>query len=132
MTATDRQFLYGMPGAQHMEFTPEAVLRYSAEDPVTVEQWTVHPPRHHLPTAGHLLEWLAESDYDVDEGWWEDASGAATSPEVIAAAEALLDLMASKLVYRMANRHVATMHYRWDGDDKGRGKYLLISREERP
>lgn len=120
-------YLYGTPGAENMEFDPESVLEHETNDLVTIEEWAVKPPRSHLPEADVLLDWLAESDYEVTEGWWESATDACDD-ELKAAAEALLDLMASKITFRMADRHIANLTYRWDGDEDT-GEYVLVARE---
>lgn len=119
-----RDRLYGTPGAEDLHFDPESVLEQVIDQEVDVEEWTTKPPRTHLPTVDDLLEWLADSDYDVTEGWWESATDATADPDVRAAADALLDTMASKVTFRMADRHVATHHYRWEGDDVD-GEYVL-------
>jgi len=129
-TPTEEQHLYGKPGDEHMHFDAQDVLDSCDGDEVEIEEWTVHPPRYHLPPAVNLLEWLAESDYDVTEEWWESASDAAADPEVVAAAEALLDAMASKITYRMADKRVAVHKYRWvpaaEPAYEGDGEYVLV------
>lgn len=126
MTATDDR-LYSAPGAEYMHFDPHEVLDTLIDDEVEVEEWTVMPSRWHYPTVSHLLEWLA--DHETAEGWWESAYDATLNPEVIAAADALLETMASKITFRMAHKHVATLKYRWEGDDFDDGEYVMISRK---
>lgn len=127
-TDAEREFLYGCPGAEHMEFDPESVCEGTMDQEVAIEEWTVKHPRSHLPTADALLDWLAESDYEVTEGWWDSAVDAAAHEDVKVAAEALLDLMASKITFRMADRHIANLTFRWEGDDLD-GEYVLVGRE---
>lgn len=128
-TITDpSNYLYGTPGAEHMEFDAESVLEHQTDDEIVVEEWTVRHPRTHLPTAGLLLDWLAESDYEVTEDWWESATDATAQEDVRAAAEALLDLFASHITYRMADRHIANLRYRWNGDEDD-GEYVMVARE---
>lgn len=116
---TAPELLYGLPGAERMERDPEYVL--DAIDPedgaeVLVEEWTVAPVRQHLPAPTALVEHAIEhaADYgEVDEGWSDAAERAGRDPEVIAQAGKLLDAIAARIDYRMADRHVATLRYRW-------------------
>lgn len=76
---------------------------------MTVEEWSVHPPEHHLPSAESIVEYVLEmaADNEVDEGWCEQAEGANT-PAVLAIAEALRLAIASHIRYRMAADLMAT------------------------
>lgn len=112
MTETNDR-LYGQPGDEHMHFDAESVLDSCDKDEVEIEEWTVRPPREHLPPVDHLLEWIAESDYDVTEEWWESARDAVAHEDVKALAEKLLETIAEHITYRMADRRVAVHTYRW-------------------
>lgn len=132
-TPVEEQRLFGKNGDEHMHFDPESVLDSCDGDEVEIEEWEVYPPRHHLPPAEHLLEWIAESDYDVTEEWWESASDAVAHDDVKAAAETLLDLIASNITYRMASKRVAIHKYRWVPAEEpayeGDGEWVLVIKE---
>lgn len=131
--AVTAEHLFCHPGAEVMDLTFAASLdrqwgwhidRWKYEvrpgcasggvglpDPLTmtVEEWSVHPPAHHLPNADWLLDTLLEhaSDGEVDEGWHEDATEACGAPAAQAVAEALLAVIATGIKYRMAADEVA-------------------------
>lgn len=133
--AIDR--LYGEPEAEELFADPGEVIAHALgyEDPdpddgpllVQVEEWTVHPPRHHLPSAEMVRDWIA--------GWVDDGanselsdptpfdrvlgfhSGDGVDPDVEAAAEHLLDVIASKVTWRQADQLVARHAYRVRGTD---------------
>jgi len=105
---TDR--LYGQPGAEEMYRSAEDV--YECEDLApgnVIEEWSVHQPRRDAPSVDTILSWITDhiSDYgEVDESattWWDEA---AEHPAVIAAFDAALNVMASKVAYRMADTHL--------------------------
>lgn len=139
ITPDDR--LYGLMDAEHLHNDP--VMVYEVEvmdvyDPmperIEVEEWTVAPQRNHLPDAGDLLEWLHETACDrmeVDEGWCDHMEAATKKSDVIAAAEALLDLLASKNQYRMADQLVATHVITFDakGEPLLDGEPMYVKRE---
>lgn len=116
--------LYGTPGAEILYFDAFEALEAEATETVEIEVWTVRPPRDHLPSTAHLLEWIAESDYEVTEGWYDHALDATRHPDALNAAETLLDLIADNIDFRMADKHVATQTYTWTGSDLD-GEYVL-------
>lgn len=119
--------LYGTVGAEELFIDPETAYESQVEpwrdDPLTpgkrveIEEWDVHPTRYHMPTADALLDWIAEwtvENGEVGEGFEIDsATGAA---DVKAAAETLLDLMASKVTYTMARTHLRSLWVTWTDD----------------
>lgn len=91
---------------------------------VTFLAHSVHEAISHLPDADWLLSELRERTCEwgeVDEGFTEQISRILESPEVTAAAQALLDLIASKITYRMADKviFVATVSL-WPKDPEAR------------
>lgn len=140
MSAPER--LYGLAGAESMERDPEYVL--DDVDPggeLVVEEWTVAPARRHLPTAERLLDWVIEWAGDageVDEHWTDRAADVALDSAVVARADELLDALAARIGYRMADRHVADLRYRWvpmatppAGTGGELGSWDLVERIER-
>lgn len=116
---TDR--LYGRPGAEYL-YDDLATVYEEADwgerpDRVEIEEWTVTEPIEHLPNATTALEYLAECACDelVEHVWctWETA---ATDPDVVAAMQATLELLASKVTGRMASKHVATHTITFDDE----------------
>ena len=118
--------LYGAPDAEILyddwADAADAALGWcdpSNGDPVTIEEWTVHPPSYHLPSAARVVEWVDEQvvlDGEISEPVYDDWESASTHPDVIAAFQAALDVMASKVSGRMANEKVATHEVTWDAD----------------
>lgn len=90
--------------------------------PPPVEEWDAYPPAYHLPDA----EWAAESaaehacctDMTEDGGdeWW----ALRKDPEVIAAFQAALDVLASKVAYRVARNRIAI----WDPPIEKGGEWV--------
>lgn len=131
--------LYGQDGAEELYSdlgdAYESDIEQCAPDPDPCEcesheilEWTVHPPRYHLQTAESILVRVVG---DLDE-WTEsdDWSEAIEQPDVLAAMDAVLDLMASKVTYRMADRLVATHQITWDAKGEplvnGEPMYLTV------
>jgi len=96
------EHLYGLQFAEDLHFDPADVVQQwldqSDEDEVPdfiIEEWSVHPPRYHLPSTERLLEWIAEwsvENGEVAEGFEpRDGMGEAAKE----ASEALLDIIAS-------------------------------------
>ena len=111
------EFLYGVPGAEHLALDPDTVLDCefdNAAEEVELEEWTVRPATDHLPRADRLLEWIEETAYDygeVDEGFSDHLNNIMGREDVRAAASALLELIASKVTYCMADTLVSTTTY---------------------
>lgn len=136
-TTTIDERLYGPPGAELMYLGIDEALdaedaHTSPGDTIRLEEWTVLPPRRHLPSVDLLLEHLEEHAYDQDV----DTDGAdyiVDTPELRAQAETFLDAVAGAVRWRQADRHVADHLYRVDGDDDDRSLTYLgrIAIEER-
>ena len=109
--------LYGTPDDERLDCDPdEAVQSYldgfCGEFPVTItlEEHDTYPPRVHFPSGDYAAEWCAEwsADNDTDEGFGDQAMDAAKDPAVVAAFDAAIDLLASKITYRMADKVTAS------------------------
>jgi hypothetical protein len=111
---TDR--LYGKPQAESLYTSLDLAIDAAIDDlydtpgvrEVIIEEWTVHPPQHHLPDAEQIVDWVIEWAADsgeVAEGWGEDLW--ADDPDLLVAAEALRDAIADKVGFRMADRMIA-------------------------
>lgn len=125
------QRLYGLPESEDLYFDPASVYESECEpfiDPIeereagrsfTIEEWTVHPPQEHLPKVGHVLDFIAEWPDEwgeVSEGYSEHLGKAMDNDDVRAAVQALIDVIASKVTYRMAAEQVATHKVTWDDE----------------
>lgn len=117
--------LYGTVGAEEMYLDPAEVYESdiepwhepSTEARIEVEEHDVHPPRYHLPTVDCLLEWVSEWACDmgeVGEGYVDHMEAAIAGEDVQQAADALLDLIAARIPYRMANKHLRSLWVTWD------------------
>lgn len=118
MSDVDRSRLYGLPGAMHLH----AALNDAIEEawdvtdkdgtPPVIEEFTVHEPQYHLPSAGSLAEHCADiaDESETDEDAAEEFRIASEDPDVLAALQAAIDVMASKVNYRMSNELVAIWH----------------------
>ena len=122
----EAKFLYGYEGAEQLNDDPEDVAEYlwdSAADefegPFLVEKWTVAPARKHLPESWRVLDFIAEwtsENGEVDEGFDDHMADLLHRPGVVAQVEAMLDFIAARIGYRMADQLVDTqMWWRRDG-----------------
>ena len=123
--------LYGQPDAEHMEWDPASVWEAGIEPhwsddpdvdgrgPWTIEKWTTHPPSKHLPSIGHLVdyisEWVADSG-EVDEGGAEDFADAVH--EARPWVDLLMVQIASRVAYRMADKKVGEHVITLDENDE--------------
>lgn len=111
--------LYGEPGAEHMCFDPAEVYEnLDIEAPLTpdytieIEEWSVSPPTHHMPSAERALEYIVEwtgENGQIDEDANDQWIAASAEPDVVAMMQAALDLLASKVTYRMADKLLRTL-----------------------
>ena len=82
-----------------------------------LEEWTVAPTRTHLPTAHSVLEHISEWSVDygmLDEFGANEITDACFAADVVVAIEYILDLIASKINYGMADKQVAIHTITWD------------------
>lgn len=95
---------------------------YEPEDgPCVIEEWTVHPPRYHLPSAPEIAAWLvdeAELNGDLTDEAGETLRRQLRHPEILTAADALLEALAARMTYRMADEMVAEHDVTFDADGK--------------
>ena len=121
----DETRLYGVPGAEHLHFDPAACYETDIEcwvdehdrRPRLIEEWSVKDCTDHLPAADDLLLWMVEWTGDhgeLDEDGFGAFENASKKDDVVAAAEALRTLLASKVGYRMADQHLRTLTVTWD------------------
>ena len=121
--------LYGAPYAEQLYPDPagayEAQIephleRYGAlvdhEAKATIEEWTVADQRQFLPSPDTVLEDLCErvADDAVHEYMYERLENIVGTEEIVQAVEAVLALIASKIDFWMAEKHVATHTITWD------------------
>jgi hypothetical protein len=107
--------LYGLPGDEFLDSTPEAVVdrlidRVLAGDHGVIEEWSVRPAHEHFPSVSLLLDWLVE--WTNENGEWSDDLGQdefVGEPEVVAAADRLLDACARHLTASMADELLRTI-----------------------
>jgi hypothetical protein len=122
-----RERLYGVPDAESLYDDLGSAYERQIEDyvddhdrrPRVLVEWTVHPPKHHLPHASTIVEWLAEraaEDGGIDEGYSDHIDAIMRAPEVLVAADALLDAIAARITYRMAHEKVAEHVITWDAE----------------
>lgn len=114
--------LYGTPGAEILWDDPATVYETEIEGDVgdlvnfVVEEWTVCNPRSLLLSAEHLAEHVSEMIDDVGEGGYERLAVIAADPEVVAAFDSAVALMASKWVWRQADTKVTDHYVTFDAD----------------
>lgn len=120
----DRTRLYGSEDAEVLFFDIADVYETDIEPwvdehdrrPRTIEEYTVHPAEYHLPAADdiveHVIEWIA--DNDVTEGVFDGWETASKHEDVQQAFRDALNLLASKVTGRMADKLVATHTITWD------------------
>jgi hypothetical protein len=130
--------LFGLPGAERMYFDIESVEPdepdfYEDRVPWIIEEWSVLPAVTHLPSAEHVLEYMAEwvgEQGEVDEYGCEHWTDFVTDPEVVAAAENLRTVFASKISYRMADKmlreHLVTWNEAGDPLLDGQPMYVAL------
>lgn len=107
--------LYGLPGSEYLVFDPSEVVEQwlcDAEDDeprvFVIEEFSVHPTRYHLPDADRLLEWINE--WTCENGEVGEDMELDCGDEVTAAVEALLDLIAAKVTWCMADKKLRELH----------------------
>ena len=123
MVSRDR--LFGVPDAENLHFdlasAYESEIEPWIEDggraPGVIEEWTVHPPEYHLPSAERIAEDIIENAADdTTEGYYDATAHIWKEADVLAAAEALRQVIASHITYRMADKKVAEHQITWDDE----------------
>jgi hypothetical protein len=127
--------LYGIDGWENLYTDLSTAVEHwiddccwPEDDPVTqvvvFTEWDTVPIRNHMPDVDRVLEYIHEYTCEngcVDEGFCDKMEGATRGPDVVAAMDAVLDLIGSKNPYRMADDVVRTIGVRvtWtDTDNK--------------
>lgn len=123
--SADEQRLYCTPGAEECYFDPAAAYENQIEpwhepadgDRREIEEWSVHPPEYHVPSADSIVDHLIDliiDDGELGEGGCDQLVAAIRDADLLAAAEALRSTVASKLTYRMAHKCLRSMWVTWD------------------
>lgn len=121
------QRLYGVPGAEEMYFDPYSCYEsdidgnfdvLNPQQSFVLEEWSVHPPEYHLPTADRILEWIDEyaSDNEVTEGWSDNFP--LCDELVVEHTNSLIRLIASNITFRMADEKIAEHIVTWRDDEE--------------
>jgi hypothetical protein len=105
----------------------------SSRRPRIIEEWAVMPATSHLPSAEQVLEYMAEwvgEQGEVDEYGCDHWAFGVTDPDVVAAAENLRIVFASKISYRMADKMLREHLVTWNeaGDPLLDGHLMYTSR----
>lgn len=119
--------LYGLSGDESMHADPTDVLQQWHDDhddddvvPSHVEEWDVHSPEYHMPSAESILEWITEWAADNGElcedggEWYDDAIAA---PEAVIAANALLAIIGVNVHGRTARTKLRDIPVERRADD---------------
>lgn len=143
MTAPER--LYGVPGAEILHTTIadayEAQIDPWVDEhdlrPRVIEEWSVHPPEYHLPSAERLLDWLVEQaceDGEVDEGFTECLENAVKRQDALVYADTLRKSLGSLVTYRMADDHLRDHQITWDdnGNPLADGEPMYVKADGSP
>lgn len=110
---SDDRRLFGLAWSDVMQLDLDTVADQLWDDDdterfVTIEEWSVTDSRSLLPKSDLILDDLVERcNSEGDEDWYEKLEQAAASPDVVAAFEQAINLLASKLHYWMADKKVA-------------------------
>lgn len=117
--------LYGVPGAERMDFDLASAYESQIEPwhdehdnrPLTIEEWSVCDTVSHVPPVDLILdnacEWAGDNGL-LDEDGFYAFENAARRDDVRAAFQAALDLWASKVKFRMADKCLRTYTVTWD------------------
>lgn len=91
---------------------------YDQGDIVDIDEWSTHPPTAHLPIPEMILDWMIEqgADNETDEGWYEQAARVEHNEDVLTKAQELIDDIADRITYRMADNLLATHRIRITDD----------------
>lgn len=119
------QRLYGVPGAEVLHFDPAGTYEAKIEpwldeddrSPREIEEWSVRDSIDHVPSIDVLLEWIIDwtaENGELTEDGFEAFENAAKHPDVCQAADALLHALASKVTFRMADKHLRSLWVTWN------------------
>ena len=138
------EHLFGIPGSEHMYFDLATAYESQIDPyhdehdncPNQIEEWSVCDAKGHLIDADSLLDWASEWSADngeLDEDGWDDLANAAKTADVRAAFETALDLWASKVRYRMADKCLRTWIITWDdeGEPLADGEPIYVKAKDR-
>ena len=106
---TIEQRLFGEPGDEVLHFDIDVAWERATGD--VIEEHTVHPTTHHLPSVDGLLEWVSEwsaENGELDEYGSADIDEAMNHGDVEDAVRALYAAISGHVTYRMADEVVAT------------------------
>ncbi len=121
--------LYGTPGAEVMYSELEDCYETEIEEwregrevhAYTIEEWTVYPPRHHLPSVDQIGTWMSEwvaEDGEVCEGASEDFDKILGDVAIKSRIEQLLSAIAEKVTCRMAKDKVQDFVITFDNNNE--------------
>lgn len=138
-SSADPTRLFGIPGAERLHLSLQDCYESDIDpwhdepdhQPKMIEEWTVAPKRAHLPDASCVVDDIVErcaDGYELDEYAVDEIENIGKRDDVKAAADALLDLIASKITYRMAEKLVAEHKVTWteEGDPLIDGEPLYV------
>jgi len=117
--------LYGLPDAEYLLNTPEAVVEREFDGSperlfdveFVVEEWSATGLADFVPSADDTLRWIAEKMCEEDMIAWEEAHNdvheAVASPVAREAMENALDHLRSDLTpaFRFADRPIGKIHF---------------------
>ena len=139
--------LFGVPDAEELWFSVEEAFDSQiawwigeGEDDLsdlpiaTIEEWSVLPPIHHVPSSDRIIAWI--SDTIADEGELSDPHGADAfdeslrQPDVVDVIERLRHLIANRVTWRQAGVLVAKWTVTLDANGEPEFSRKPIERSE--
>ena len=120
--------LYGVPGSEELhgdigdayEMQIEPWLdEHDHRPPRVIEEWSVAPPERQFRAAVDIVDWMLEDAAD-DSGpdYYDQTEHLTRDTVVLAAAEALIAALVSRITYRTADKRLAEHEITWDADDE--------------
>jgi hypothetical protein len=117
--------LFGVPGSEALWDDLGSAYEQQIEpylgDETSRPPWIIEevcPPAAHLRSAGDLVDWLVEEasgNAGVD-GYYDHTEHLNRDAEIVAAAQALIAALASRITYRVADKRLAEHTITWDAD----------------
>jgi hypothetical protein len=105
----DQTVIEPLPGGDRRVVDLATVTYVPTTVTVTVEEWSVAAPGAGLPTTSVVGGWIAEhGSIDSTDHHYEHLAAICGSVEVQAAIQVVLDLIAAKRTYKLADRLLAT------------------------